>query len=174
MRLKPLATMTLIGLCLLGILSCGSKGVPSREDAGGGPTVNAPKHTPEQRRQELAELLADMDRGQTFTNKQVVARLGKPDRIQQTGSKEYADRYIDTTYFYVLPPGEYTLPHGRRFTLRSGEGVRLFFDERIRHGMGGRPVTDLDDTAPLTALWFEDNEGHDLNKDGVPLRYPPP
>src|SRR5262249_24344535 len=86
-------------------------------------------HPLDERKQELESLIDSVERGETLTKRDVVSRLGKPDRIQGTRSKEYLDRCISTTYRYALPPGEYIFPNWERAGIGQALSVEFYFNE---------------------------------------------
>lgn len=130
-------------------------------DAESGPS-GLDSHPIQQRREEIEILIADVERGQALTKKDVVARLGKPDRIQETGSKEFVDRYISTTYHYALAPGEYHFPGSERANVRPGWEARFLFNERLNHGPSGRLDSVIDDTVPLSSVLVSQRGHSDL------------
>jgi len=145
-------------ICLLCILSC-------RKDGDSLPNANPdfsyvndlPTHSPEQRKRDLVDLLAEAEHDRTLTKKDVESRLGMPDSVHPTGSKQYSDKIILTGYVYDLPPGEYTLPNSQKVSFQSGGRAHFTFtfDERTTYGSDGRPIKVRDDTAPLVLIELE-------------------
>src|ERR1700722_7662109 len=98
-------------ICLSCTISCTGKDSPL-------PNVNPDlshvdglsTHSLEQRKRDLTNLLADAEHEQILNKKLVESRMGRPDTIDQTGSKQFEDKIISTSYRYHLAAGEYILP----------------------------------------------------------------
>ena len=129
-------------------------------------SIKETSHPLEQRKKDLADLLVEFEAGKTFDKQAVRARMGKPDKVRTTGSKEYSNRLILTCYDYALEPGEYVLPE-TRFTLKSKKWkVSFSFDERTNHGRKGRLYDVIDDHVPLESVSFYDEDRmHNLTDD---------
>ena len=115
-------------------------------------------HPLDERQDELAAMLADVEQGQILTKSDVVSRLGRPDSFQETGSKEYSDRTISTRYRYQLAAGEYSFPGPERADLGAGWRADFLFDERANHGRRGRLWSVADDSKPLSVVVISDND----------------
>jgi hypothetical protein len=118
-----------------------------------------PSHPLDERQQELEALIDDIECGETLTRKDVLSRLGKPDVVQETGSKEYGDRCILTTYDYDLSPGQYRFPNSERANVGSAWWAHFIFDERVNHGRRGRIYYVVDETTPPSTVAISDNDG---------------
>ena len=141
--------MVATGPCLAGAMYCERRTDPSRtgvsvtpnDEKQGvssvttvpGPTKMDISHPLEQRRQELVELIAEVNRNRLISKKGVLLRLGKPKSIQEERSKRYANRIILTTLWYDTAPGEYLLPNSHRETLDSGSEVYKYQLRRAGH-----------------------------------------
>jgi hypothetical protein len=116
-------------------------------------------HSLDQRKKDLADLLAEAEHEQTLNKKDVESRMGRADKIDQTGSKEFEDRVISTCYHYDLAAGEYTLPDLQPVTIGSGGRAEFVFSERVTYGSRGRPWSIRDDSAPLSFVTLVDESG---------------
>jgi hypothetical protein len=131
-------------------------------------------HSLEQRKSDLADLLADAEHEQTLDKKDVESRMGRPDKIDQTGSKEFEDRLIGTCYYFDLTAGQYTLPDLQLVTIGSGGRAVFSFDERVTYGSHGRPWSIRDGFAPLSYITIADDTGiHVMYPTRIRRFYPP-
>jgi hypothetical protein len=112
-------------------------------------------HSLEQRKKELLDLLSEAEQKSVLNKKDVESRMGKPDSIQATGSKEFSDRVILTTYYYDLLPGKYNFPNSPEVSFIAGGRALICFDERITHDPRGRLFKIRDDSAPLVLIEIE-------------------
>jgi hypothetical protein len=158
---RGLATMRVLTVvttlnCLLSV-SCGSKsGSSSTPDPDTVYTESLPTHSLEQRKIDLLDLLAEAENDHTLNKKQVESRMGRPDSVWSTGSKEFEDRAILTHYEYQLAASEYSLPKSQKISLPTEGRACFTFDDRTpTYGSKGRPWSVRDDTAPLVLVQLE-------------------
>jgi len=118
-------------------------------------------HPVDERKEELEALIDDVERGATLTKKDVASRLGKPDELQATGHKQFADRCISTKYRYPLAPGEYVFSNSERANVGPGWFADFYFDERVNHGKRGRLYYLIDDTTPLSVVLISDKDSRE-------------
>jgi hypothetical protein len=142
-------------VCSFFAVSCARNSSPT-SDPDVSYTNRLPTHSLEQRRQDLVDLLTDAEHNRTSTKKDVESRMGRPHSVEPTGSKQFEDRVILTTYRYDLAAGEYTLVNSQKVFFRSGGWALICFDERTTYGSDGRPYRIRDDTAPLVHIELED------------------
>jgi hypothetical protein len=116
------------------------------------------RHPFDQRKRELEALIADLERGESLTREDVGSRLGRPDEIEETGSKDYGDRVILTTYRYSLATGDYLFPNSERADIGTGASACFYFDERVKHGRGGRVYSVVDETVPVESILIYSRE----------------
>jgi hypothetical protein len=118
-------------------------------------TNDLPTHSLEQRKQDLVDLLIEVEHGRTLQKSDVESRMGKPDSIQWIGSKVCPDRVLLTFYRYDVTSGDYTLPNSQKISFDSGGWADITFEERMTHP-NGRLTTIRDDTAPVGSIKFKD------------------
>ena len=143
-------------ICLFCILSCQRYGATLPINPDESIAKSLPTHSLEERIEALVDLLTQADHEATLTKRNVESRMGKPDSVHVTGSKEFEDKVILTHYCYHLAPGDYILLKSQSVCLGSGAQVSITFNERLTYGSRGRPYSIRDDTAPLVLIQLED------------------
>jgi hypothetical protein len=141
-------------VCFFFLVSCGGNPSPTT-DPDVSFTNELPIHSLEQRKQDLVDLLIELEHGRTLKKSDVESRMGKPDSIDTTGSKVCPDRVLLTYYRYDVPSGDYTLPNSQKISFDSGGWADITFEERMTHP-NGRLWAIRDDTAPVCLFKFKD------------------
>lgn len=119
-------------------------------------TSTLESHSLDQRKKEVIELVKEAQNDKAINKGFVEAKMGKPDAIQATVSKEFLDRVIGTTYYYDLAPGEYSFLNSKGLSLTAGGRACISFGERMTYGSHGRPYSIRDESARLETIEIED------------------